>query len=344
MIQLDRHIEILLLSNDCVIIPGFGGFMAHYVEARNDVRDNAILPPMRTVGFNPKLTLNDSLLAQSYVEVYDISYPDAVARIEDEVRELRQHIENDGEYTLNDVGVLRLNGDGQYEFEPCSAGILTPSLYGLSYYSMKSVAQLEAELAPVVQPLAGQGAQLPPDQRTAAMQQSVETAQEKEGSRWRPASMVALWRGVAAACVAAVAFMLIPAPLANNGQVVKGSIDTYLLDRVMPHDVTTGEEHVTKLIRASRPAIAAQQKGEAVAEPEPRSGYTLVFASRVSRRNAVRYAAELRRRGLSEAEALLKPKGAKVVCGRYATEPEARKALRTFTSKPEFADAWIMKY
>ena len=344
MIQFDRHIEILLLSNDCVIIPGFGGFMAHYVEARTDVRDNAILPPMRTVGFNPKLTLNDSLLAQSYVEVYDISYPDAVARIEDEVRELRQHLENDGEYTLNDVGVLRLNGEGQYEFEPCSAGILTPSLYGLSYYSMKTVSQLEVELKPAVQPGMGLGPQLPPDQRTVAMQQSVETVQKKEEARWRPASMVALWRGVAAACVAAMTFMLIPAPLANSGQVVKGGIDTHLLDRVMPHDVTTGEEHVTKLIRASRPIAPVQQRSEVKAEPEQKNGYTLVFASRVSRSNAVRYAAELQRRGLSEAEALLLPKGAKVVCGHYATEPEARRALRKFTSRSEYADVWIMKY
>ena len=67
MIELDRHIEILLLSNDCVILPNFGGFMAHHVEARHDDSDGAFLPPLRTIGFNPKLTLNDSLLAQSYV-------------------------------------------------------------------------------------------------------------------------------------------------------------------------------------------------------------------------------------------------------------------------------------
>ncbi|MQO83477.1 SPOR domain-containing protein, partial [Prevotella copri] len=36
MNRLERHIEILLLSNDCVIVPGFGGFMAHHVDARYD--------------------------------------------------------------------------------------------------------------------------------------------------------------------------------------------------------------------------------------------------------------------------------------------------------------------
>ena len=126
MIELERHIEILLLSNDCVIVPNFGGFMAHHVEARYDDKDGSFLPPQRTLGFNPQLVLNDSLLAQSYIEAYDISYPEAIRRINDEVRELRQHIENKGFYEFNDLGVISINDDGKYEFEPCEAGILTP--------------------------------------------------------------------------------------------------------------------------------------------------------------------------------------------------------------------------
>lgn len=33
MIELAQHIEVLLLENDCVIVPGFGGFIAHYAPA-----------------------------------------------------------------------------------------------------------------------------------------------------------------------------------------------------------------------------------------------------------------------------------------------------------------------
>lgn len=46
------------------------------------------LPPTRSIGFNPQLKINDSLLAQSYVEAYDISYPEAVRRIEKETDEI----------------------------------------------------------------------------------------------------------------------------------------------------------------------------------------------------------------------------------------------------------------
>ena len=85
MIELERHIEILLLSNDCVIVPGFGGFTAHHIEARYAETEQLFLPPLRTLGFNPQLTMNDSLLALSYVEAYDISYPEALRRIENDV-------------------------------------------------------------------------------------------------------------------------------------------------------------------------------------------------------------------------------------------------------------------
>ena len=113
VIELDRHIEILLLSNDCVIVPDLGGFMTHHVEARYDEDGCIFLPPLRTLGFNPQLTMNDSLLAQSYVEAYDLSYPEALRRIEEEVNELKQHIETEGSYELNDIGTLSVNEDGK---------------------------------------------------------------------------------------------------------------------------------------------------------------------------------------------------------------------------------------
>ena len=139
VIELERHIEILLLSNDCVIIPDLGGFMTHYIDAKYDEEDGLFLPPLRTLGFNPQLTINDSMLALSYVEAYDISYPEALKRIGDEVNELKQHIQNEGSYDLNDIGTLALNEDGKYVFTPCEAGILTPSLYGLASFELKTL-------------------------------------------------------------------------------------------------------------------------------------------------------------------------------------------------------------
>ena len=125
--------------------------MTHHIEAYYDEQDHLFLPPLRTLGFNSQLNINDSLLVQSYIEAYDISYPEALQRIEGEVNELRQHLENEGSYELNDIGVLTLNDDGNLVFTPCEAGILTPELYGLSSFEMNRLQPAAIQTVPVAE-------------------------------------------------------------------------------------------------------------------------------------------------------------------------------------------------
>ena len=96
MIELARHIEILLLENDCVIIPDFGGFIAHYQPARYIKEENLYLPPVRTIGFNPQLTINDGLLVQSYMQAHHTDFPDATRMIEEEVAGLKEQLYQNG--------------------------------------------------------------------------------------------------------------------------------------------------------------------------------------------------------------------------------------------------------
>ena len=60
--ELCQHIDKLLLSNDCVILPGFGGFLTHYADAYYSESEQLYYPPKREIGFNQNLTMNDSLL------------------------------------------------------------------------------------------------------------------------------------------------------------------------------------------------------------------------------------------------------------------------------------------
>ena len=115
MIELARHIEILLLENDCVIIPDFGGFIAHYQPARYIKEENLYLPPVRTIGFNPQLTINDGLLVQSYMQAHHTDFPDATRMIEEEVAGLKEQLYQNG---------------------------LSPTLYGLSSFSINRLEYL----------------------------------------------------------------------------------------------------------------------------------------------------------------------------------------------------------
>ncbi|GFZ41967.1 HU domain-containing protein [Bacteroides nordii] len=154
MIELSQHIEVLLLENDCVIVPGLGGFVAHYTPAIQ-VEENMFLPPTRTIGFNPQLKLNDGLLVQSYMAVYDTNFSDASKIVEDEVSELIIMLHKEGKVDLDNVGEIRYTIHDTYEFIPYDNKITTPYLYGLDSFEMKELTVLHQEkekvLVPVIQ-------------------------------------------------------------------------------------------------------------------------------------------------------------------------------------------------
>lgn len=318
--------------------------MAHHVDARRDSADGMLLPPARTIGFNPKLTINDSLLAQSYVECYDISYPEALVRIGDEVRELKQHLENDGSYELHGIGVVSLNGEGHYVFEPCEAGVLTPSLYGLSGFEMRSLAELD-EAREKANGNELQSANRMDDalQRTENVEGSCELGLEKNDGH----NVVAFWRTVAAACVAALVFLLYPSSLDNNRQLqTAGAINVDLLQRVLPQ---TGKTSVTPVANATEDVrqdakTVHTQIGAQDSTPDHEMGYVIVLASRVSLNNAEAYVGNLAKRGYPEAKVVSNGRGTKVVYGFYPQREDANHALRELRKNAEFADAWVMKH
>ena len=382
MIEINRHIEILLLSNDCVIVPGFGGFMAHHVDARYDGTDNMFLPPLRTVGFNPQLTMNDSLLVLSYVETYDMSYPEALRRIEDEVAEIRQTLENEGKYEVDNVGILSLNEDGNIEFEPHEAGILTPDFYGLGGFDMMPVAQLTAgeeanankaatskTAAPTTESkpnanLVEMPAKPMQKEKEAAVNNSVFiNDDEEEETSAEFISIRKSWlRNLAAACIAIIAFFTISTPL-GAPTMQKSQIDTGMLNRIMPKEIDQmkkAKELVingdgTKLMETSENAAqntenAAQTAGSTAQNANqdaelslPSTYYSIVLASRVTKHNAANYAERLQGKGFKQARVLITENNVKVIYGTYNSESEAHAALESLRDNEAFADGWITK-
>ena len=145
MNELAKHIEVLLLENDCVIVPELGGFIAHYRAASYDEEKGEFCPPMRTIGFNPQLTMNDGLLVQSYMRAYSTDFPDATRKIEKAVQALKEALYKEGEISMGNVGTLYYNINGTYQFEPAEEAFFTPSLYGLHRFSLPKLDEKKSE-------------------------------------------------------------------------------------------------------------------------------------------------------------------------------------------------------
>lgn len=336
MIELERHIEILLLENDCVIVPDLGGFMAHHCEARYDAEDHLFLPPQRTLGFNPQLKLNDSLLAQSYVEAYDISYPEAIRRIEAEVTELWQHLRAEGFYDLNDIGRLTFNDEGRLAFEPCEAGILTPELYGLS--------TLEFKYLPAFVPATKDDS----EKSHADNSLSADEAESKEALTI-PMSWV---RNTIAIAAAILAFFIFTTPVSNDNlsgmSMSQVNLPLMIKDtNIKATPAQFNRQAIRKTIQkkdmvaVDTVAATTAKKVVPAAVPAP-APYCIVLASQVTERNANEFISKLRDKGI-EARIYMHKNVRRVVCGYYSTEAEAYQAMHDIHRQDGLSEAWVYK-
>lgn len=139
MIELLKHTEALLLENDCVIIPDFGGFVSHYTPARWIEEEAVFLPPTRSIGFNPQLKMNDGLLVQSYMTTYCTDFSDASKQIEKAVKELVYVLREEGKVEIHGIGDMFFSIHNTLQFKPYEDGLLTPSLYGLSSFEIEKL-------------------------------------------------------------------------------------------------------------------------------------------------------------------------------------------------------------
>lgn len=149
MIELAKHIEVLLLENDCVIVPGLGGFIAHNRPAEFKKSANVFCPPVRTIGFNPQLVMNDGLLVQSYMQAYNTDFPDATRKIEKIVSDIKEQLYRNGQAEIENVGTLYYTMNGVYGFEPFANTFFNPHLYGLGSFTMSPLHEL-SESKPAV--------------------------------------------------------------------------------------------------------------------------------------------------------------------------------------------------
>ena len=363
--QLERHIEILLLSNDCVMVPGLGGFMTHHVCSTYSENDHQMFPPLRTLGFNPKLKANDNLLAQSYVEAFDISYPEAMQRIEDEVGELRERLNNDGKYVLNDIGTLTVNDEGNIEFTPIKAGLLTPELYALDSVSVKMLSELPSMKVANAKNNESEEAKAPViDINTQNNNKEVQVVEDDNDDSIKV--KISLIRNIAAVAIALIGFFLFTSPLANgNYKMNMSNLNTDLLYQIMPKTMVTegvndakpviAESNVpaekvdeattanVSLVEEKQVAIEKEVNNKELNAVPSKKTYSLVLASHFSKANGDAFLEAIHKDGFTIAKIVEVNNNRKIQYGEYDSEAKAYEELNKLHSNKFFKQAWVIE-
>lgn len=118
-------------THDCVIMPGFGGFVCNRQQARIDQVTHVITPPGKHVVFNQNLKTNDGLLANQIAEELKLGYSDAVKWIDQTVEQIKQLLTEQKQLEVDGFGRFRLNAEANYVFIPLLKNNYSYSSFGL---------------------------------------------------------------------------------------------------------------------------------------------------------------------------------------------------------------------
>ena len=103
---IEHYISNLLYLHDCVIIPGFGGFVGNKKSAFIHPVSGIIYPPSKELLFNKNLTQNDGLLATHIAKQENIDLSETSSLIEDFVQSIQTELNSRSAFKLQKVGTF----------------------------------------------------------------------------------------------------------------------------------------------------------------------------------------------------------------------------------------------
>lgn len=133
-VDITVFIRELLFGHDCVIVPGFGGFIGNYSPARIDKNSATFYPPVKQISFNRNLNHNDGLLVGKVSASLNINYGDARSMVEEFVSELRKKLTKGEKVVFDNIGSFINNQEGNVQFEPDMDANYHLDSYGLESF------------------------------------------------------------------------------------------------------------------------------------------------------------------------------------------------------------------
>lgn len=104
--NLSKDIIELLKENDCVIIPGFGGFVANYFSGGVDFKTQEFFPPSRRIAFNQNLKNNDGLLINYLSLKHNCDWQAAGIVVNTFVNEIKESLSKYNYFVIEGLGKI----------------------------------------------------------------------------------------------------------------------------------------------------------------------------------------------------------------------------------------------
>lgn len=145
MQRIIAHIEHLLLTHDCVIVPKLGGFVLQSVPASYSVEEHVFRPMRKDLLFNSTLNHQDGLLAEAYMKKYAVDYRKAIEMVDRDVEVLLQRLNESGRIEMGAIGTLHIGDEGQFVFSIAEDNLFSVGAYGLPSFYLTPLSLLKRE-------------------------------------------------------------------------------------------------------------------------------------------------------------------------------------------------------
>lgn len=144
MLSVETLIGNLLLQHNCVVVPGFGGFVAQRIPARLDESTSTVYPAGKSVLFNKQLISNDGLLIQAYAHHAKLNYSQAEVEVRNSIGIWEKQLNEGQRVSIDRVGMLFLDKERNLSFEQDRFYNLLMESYGLGSIHFVSVEDVHA--------------------------------------------------------------------------------------------------------------------------------------------------------------------------------------------------------
>jgi len=306
--NIESYIAQLLYRYQCVTVPGFGAFLTEIQSAQLIESSHSFFPPKKMISFNVNLKNNDGLLANHIAQAEKTSYEYAISAIQYEVFNWKKALQENGLFSIKNVGNFSLNSDKNLIFTPYDQTNYLTNSFGLSAF-----------VSPIV--------------KREIFEQKIEALEENEVIEFIPerrrtsvylkyAAIFVLGLGV----TGAIGYPIYQQQIAN---------ETILVESAVQKQVQNKIQEATFFIENPIPAVTLTVK-------EEKMSYHIMAGAFREERNAEKIFKQLSNQGYKARRIPQNKYGLfPVLYASYATFAEAEKAKKEIqnTINP---DAWIL--
>jgi len=137
--ETSQAIRKLLFLEDCVIIPGFGGFVARYRPAIIDKTTGTFFPPTKEIVFNNELLQNDGILVSFLANQNGITHERARQDVDVYVEDAKRKLAKGSPVFIDGVGHFFHDKNQDTRFQPDHGINLLPDSFGLTSFHFREI-------------------------------------------------------------------------------------------------------------------------------------------------------------------------------------------------------------